>query len=202
MLIEKDALRILIDPGIYNEHPPVANIDVLLLTHEHSDHFHIESVKKIVSDNPGIEVITHQSVMELLRTENIPATIIADGENLDRKGVQIGSRGHTHTHVHPDVAVCVNTGYLIANKLFFPGDSFHIPPEKVEVLALPVAGPWMKLSEAIDYAKTIAPRVVFPVHDGMLKDTALGSTRDFPRKMLEPLGIEFKDMRVDSVSEF
>ncbi len=202
MCVEEGELRVLMDPGVYNEGPEVTGVDVLLITHEHSDHCHIDSVKKIVSANPSIEVITHQAVADLLRKESIAATVIADGENLERKGIPIGSRGHTHAHVHPDVAVCVNTGYLIAEKLFFPGDCFHNPTEKIDVLALPVSGPWMKLSEAIDYAKLVAPRVAFPVHDGMLKDNALGSSRDFPKKMLEPLGIEFRDMRVGSVSEF
>lgn len=202
LLVEEGELRALIDPGVYNEHPHVTDVDVLLITHEHPDHCHIESVKKVIAENPNIEVITHQAVADLLTKEGVSATVIADGENLDRKGFQIGSRGHLHTQVHPDVPVCVNTGYFIANKLFFPGDCFHTPVEKVDVLALPVAGPWMKLSDAIDYATLVAPRVAFPVHDGMLKDNALGSSRDFPKKILEPLGIEFRDMRVGSVSEF
>lgn len=202
LLVEEGELRVLIDPGVYNEHPSVTGVDVLLITHEHPDHCHIESVKKMIVENPGIEVVTHQAVADLLSKEGISVTVITDGENIERKGVQIGSRGYLHTQVHPDVAVCANTGYFIANKLFFPGDCFHKPTEKVTILALPVAGPWMKLSEAIEYAKTVAPQVAFPVHDGMLKDAALGSSRDFPKKILEPLGIEFRDMRVGSVSEF
>ena len=202
MLIEEGELRILIDPGVYNEYPNVADVDVLLITHEHSDHCHIESVKKIMSENVGLEVITHQAVAELLQKDSLPVIVIAEGENLERKGVEIGSRGHVHAPVHPDVTVCVNTGYLIARKLFVRGDGFHVPAGKVEVRALPVAGPWMKLAEAIEYAKEMKPRVAFPVHDGMLKDNALGSSRDFPKKMLEPLGIEFRDMRAGSVGEF
>jgi len=34
---------------------------------------------------------------------------------------------------------------------------------------MPVIGPWMKLSEAIDWAITLKPQVCLPVHDGMLQ---------------------------------
>lgn len=202
MLIEEGELKVLVDPGIYNAYPEVANVDVLLITHEHADHCHVESVKKILAHNPGIEVITHHAVAELLKKEGVQVTVISDGENIARKGVHIGSRGSVHAHVHPDIATCVNTGYLIGQKLFFPGDCFHKPADQIEILALPVAGPWMKLSEAIDYAKDVKPKVVFPVHDGMLKDEAMESSRMHPRKILEPLGIELRDMRAGSVTEF
>ncbi len=201
VLVEEGSLRALIDPGVYNDFPEVA-ADILLITHEHPDHCHIESVQKIVAIHPNIEVITHAAVRELLTKSGITATVIADGETVVRKGVEIMSSGHTHAHVHPDLPVCVNTGFFVGKKLFFPGDCFHVPQEKVEVLALPVAGPWMKLSEAIEYAKAVHPRVVFPVHDGMLKDIALASSRSHPTAILTPLGIEFRDMRAGSVDEF
>jgi len=59
----------------------------------------------------------------------------------------------------------------------------------VEILALPVAGPWMKISEAIDYALEIKPKVVFPVHDGALK--ILGPAHRVPSTILPEHGIKF-----------
>jgi L-ascorbate metabolism protein UlaG (beta-lactamase superfamily) len=88
-----------------------------------------------------------------------------------------------------------NTGFYIDETLFYPGDSFHNPKKDITILALPVAGPWMKLEEAIEYAKLIKPKVVFPVHDGMLRqEHQLGPTRRLPTLLLEPLGIKFVDM--------
>ena len=37
------------------------------------------------------------------------------------------------------------------------------------MLALPVAGPWMKIADAIDFAKAIKARTAFGVHDGMVQ---------------------------------
>lgn len=58
-----------------------------------------------------------------------------------------------------------NTGYFIDEKLFYPGDAFTDPGRPIDVLALPVAGPWVKISESVDYALALKPRTVFPVHD-------------------------------------
>ena len=59
----------------------------------------------------------------------------------------------------------------------------------VEILALPVAGPWMKIADAIEYAKLIKPKVCFPVHDGQLR--FLGPVHKLPETILPPLGIKF-----------
>ena len=70
-------------------------------------------------------------------------------------------------------------------------------------MALPVAGPWMKLEEAIEYAKAVKPKVIFPVHDGMLRQgQELGPTRRIPTMLLEPLGIEYVDMTEGSTQDF
>ena len=84
-----------------------------------------------------------------------------------------------------------NTGYFIANKLFYPGDAFYKPSKPVEVLAVPVAGPWMKVSEGIDYAKEVKPKKCFPVHDGILIPALQETVQRVTKGGLEGTGIEF-----------
>jgi hypothetical protein len=62
------------------------------------------------------------------------------------------------------------------SNLYFPGDNFEQPHKAVDVLALPVAGPWMKIAECIDFAKAIKARVAFGVHDGMIERSSRGFT--------------------------
>ena len=38
----------------------------------------------------------------------------------------------------------------------------------MEVLGLPTAAPWLKLSEAVDLLRAVRPRLAFPVHDAVL----------------------------------
>ncbi len=57
------------------------------------------------------------------------------------------------------------------------------------ILALPLAAPWLKLSEAIDYAKEVRANICFPVHDGNVM--APESIRCVAKLALEPPGIKF-----------
>jgi L-ascorbate metabolism protein UlaG (beta-lactamase superfamily) len=95
-----------------------------------------------------------------------------------------------------------NTGYCIENTLFYPGDAFTNPGKPVDILALPVAGPWMKISEAIEYALEIAPRIAFPVHDGMLLPDRLGPVHRVTSTVLKEKNIEFISMLEGDAHEF
>jgi L-ascorbate metabolism protein UlaG (beta-lactamase superfamily) len=203
LLIKIDELTLLTDPGNYNTCPTNTGIDVVIITHEHGDHCHIDSLKIIRAKNPEVEIITHKSVGALLEAENIPYTRINSGKVLTRKGITIQSIGSKHACIHHDLPPVQNTGFLLNNALFYPGDSFELPLVPVETLALPVAGPWMKLEECIEYAKEVMPKKVFPVHDGMLRqEHQLGPTRRIPTLLLEPLGIEYVDMQEGDTKDF
>lgn len=203
LLIEVKGVRILTDPGNYNATPEVEGIDAILITHEHPDHLHVESLEVILAHNPQAQVISHTSVGKILDEAGIKYTLITDGEVRDIKGVSIESSGSEHACIHHDLPVVQNTGFFIDATFFYPGDSFHNPHKKMSVLALPVAGPWMKLEEAIEYARLIKPKVVFPVHDDMLRQgIELGPTRRLPTLILEPLGIQFVDMTEGSTHDF
>lgn len=203
LLIEVKGVRILTDPGNYNVTPEVAGIDVILITHEHQDHLHVESLQAVLVKNPEVQVVSHVGVGKILDDAGIKYSLIADGEVIDVKGVSIESSGSEHACIHHDLPKVQNTGFFIDDTLFYPGDSFHDPKKNITVLALPVAGPWMKLEEAIEYAKLIKPKVVFPVHDGMLRQgIELGPTRRLPTLLLEPLGIQYVDMTEGSTHDF
>ncbi len=203
LLIEVKGVRVLTDPGNYNATPEAEGIDVILITHEHQDHLHVESLRMVLGKNPQATVFSHAGVGKILEEAEIVYTLIADGERVEVKGVSIESSGSEHACIHHDLPVVQNTGFYIDETLFYPGDSFHNPQKDIAILALPVAGPWMKLEEAIEYAKLVNPKVVFPVHDGMLRQgIELGPTRRLPTLLLEPLGIKYVDMTEGSVHDF
>lgn len=201
LLIEENEVRILTDPGTYStKQSEIKNIDIVLITHEHADHFHIDSLKAILKNNHQAEIITNKSVGTLLEKENIAFGIVENDQNSDANGVLIEGFGKDHALMHTSIPPIQNTGYFIANKLFYPGDAFTNPRKQVEVLALPVAGPWMKLLEAIDYAVEIKPKICFPVHEGILKQP--GSTHRIPLQVLEQKGIKFLVLEIDKEREF
>lgn len=194
MLVEEGGVRVLTDPGslTVEMHQDLKNIDIILYTHEHHDHYHLESLKKILTNNPDATVLCNPSVGALLEAEGITHTVISDGDSDESRGLLIEGHGTVHAVVHSSMPPMGNTGYRIASRLWYPGDAFGNPHGAVEILALPVAGPWMKLSEAVDYALEIKPSICFPVHDGILNPAvAAGVTLTLPKKILESSGVQY-----------
>src|SRR3989344_5423836 len=179
LLIEEGELRILMDPGNFCATPDVAYIDVILITHEHDDHCFLDSIKTILEKNPRAEIITHEAV-----------------------GKKLQEGYMTYTRIQKDIPIIANAGFLIGKRFFYSGDSFYQPQVPIEILALPVSAPWMRIEEAIEYAKVIKPKMVFPLHDGMLKPECRGSRRMLPEKLLTLLGVEFREAVEGSVLEF
>lgn len=200
LLVEEGDAKILIDPGIWNPTPRVSGLDALLITHEHQDHMDLGQVREVFKENPDAILYTHEAAGKLLEAEGIAYTPIAEGETVAVKGVSVQSFGHDHAPIYGP-SPCRNTGYLIGGRLYVPGDALHdVPNRQVEVLALPTGAPWMKLAEAIDYAKKVNPKVVFPVHDAIYtEDVQRGLIPRIVSGNLE--GIEFKDLPAGGVLE-
>lgn len=201
LLIEEKEVRIITDPGSYSIlQDLVKRINIVLITHEHQDHFHIGSVLTILKNNPKVKIITNKSVGALLAKEKIPFSIVEHGQSYSEKDIMIEVVGKKHALMHSTIQPIQNTGYFIANRFFYPGDSFTNPRRRVKIFALPVAGPWMKLPEAIDYALKLKPKVCFPVHEGILQKP--GSVHSIPPKVLEKHGIKFSVLEIDKKYEF
>jgi L-ascorbate metabolism protein UlaG (beta-lactamase superfamily) len=169
LLVEEGGARILLDPGSYSTIPKLDSIDAILITHEHSDHFDSVTLKKIMADNPGAPVYTNAVTGEKLATEHIIFTVLGDGQEIIVNGVKIEGIGVDHALIYQDIARVKNTGYLVAGRLYQPGDAYTIPKKAVEILALPIAAPWAKISDTLDYLKAVKPKIVFPIHDAFLK---------------------------------
>jgi L-ascorbate metabolism protein UlaG (beta-lactamase superfamily) len=201
LLVEEKATRILTDPGAYsNAQDSLQGLDAVLITHEHRDHLHIESLIKVLANNPQAKVFSNKSVGELLKKENILFEVLEENSPAQIKGTEILAFNAPHEFIADSVVLPENTALLIGRKLFFPGDSFFIPEKEIKILALPVAGPWMKLKEAIAYAKKVKPKKAFPVHDGMLR--IIGPTYKVPQQELGEAGIEFLSLEAGQSAEF
>ena len=172
LVIETHGKKIVTDPGTYSKgQEEERDVDLIVITHEHADHLHLDSLKELVKHNPQAEIITNQGVATILDREGIAYTLVRDGMHYEKDGLVLEGMGTEHAVVYPGLPGVENTGYFIAEQLFYPGDAFYEPKRHVPILALPIAGPWMKISDCIDYAKVVHPDAAFPVHDGMYKDS-------------------------------
>ena len=101
------------------------------------------------------------------------------GDDFTVDGLTVRGVGGRHAVIHPEIPVIDNISYLIGDdqhraKLMHPGDALFVPDEPVEVLATPAAAPWMKISEAVDYLRAVAPRHAVPIHQGIIAPEARG----------------------------
>lgn len=80
LLVETKGKRILTDPGMYTvaSHTALVDIDAIFYTHEHFDHFHLESLQELLQKNPSAQIFANTSVSDLLDEATIPHTTIHD----------------------------------------------------------------------------------------------------------------------------
>ena len=79
--IEKDGVRIIVDPGSWNPVPDATGVSAILITHEHGDHYDPAQVKAIQAANPDATVITHAAVGEKLAADGIEEVVIVEPGN-------------------------------------------------------------------------------------------------------------------------
>lgn len=201
LLVEIDGLRILTDPGMFSSSQNEAkDVDVVLITHEHGDHYHVPSVQAILKNNPGAVVVTNAAVGKLLADIGVAFEKVEEGKSTEKKGVRIEGYGNEHAAFYETIPNVQNTGYVIGEKLCFPGDSFAVPPRPVETLALPIAGPWMKFSEAVDFARATKAKTCFPVHEAIMVSADFIVQRMAP--LLATFGVELRDLKPGETKEF
>lgn len=203
LLIEVDGKRILTDPGRFSvTQNEVINIDIILITHEHPDHLHAESLQTILKNNSQAKVITNESVGSVLSGLGILYEVLPESTQVERYGVLLETFEGKHEEIFEMFGQVQNTGFFIGDTLFYPGDSYIEPNKQVSVLALPVSGPWCKAADAIKYALKVSPIKAFPVHDAVLNSEGLALVHGLFEKQLQAKGIEFVRMVDGDVKNF
>lgn len=203
LVIEADGKRIMTDPGFYTAigQAKELGIDLILITHEHGDHFHLESLKKILANNSDVKIITNGGVGKLLTEAGIKYEILENKIPKEFFGIEFEAHDCKHEEIFKEIGQVQNTGYFIGKRLFYPGDSFYNPGKPVEILALPVAGPWARVRDFMKYVLDVKPKFCFPVHDGMLT-SFVDSAYFVPKMILSKFGIAFKSFEENKAEEF
>lgn len=167
--IDTDGGHLLIDPGVLTADVAglIARTSVILLTHQHPDHVDADAIASALEGRRDLRVYGPGLALSdwaMRLPDQVKA--VAPGDALLVEGVEVTVHGGMHAVVHSDLPRVANVGYLIDGTVYHPGDSYQVPGVLVDVLLLPVSGPWMKLAEAVDFARAVAPERAIGIHEG------------------------------------
>jgi L-ascorbate metabolism protein UlaG (beta-lactamase superfamily) len=193
-VVEEGDKSLVVDPGAYTTDMEVpASVVAIVVTHEHADHMNKDLIKAITDKNPDAVIVGHQDVTSKLTEFKTQAVV-------PNEGIKIGNfelefYGGQHASIASDMPGIANLGVMINERIYYPGDSFTVPDRPVEILALPVAAPWLKISETMEFLTAVKPQLAFPTHDAILSEIGKG----LPDRMLpgiaQKVGAEYRRLQ-------
>ncbi|MBP8978675.1 MAG: MBL fold metallo-hydrolase [Bacteroidales bacterium] len=174
LMINFDDFIIQVDPvSMFANYSTFPKADLILITHEHDDHLDTEAIKALMK--PNTLLIANEA--SLKRLGKLKTKVMKNSDRLDVSN-QISieaipayntTKGHEHFHPpHRD------NGYILTIdglKIYIAGDTEDIPEMKnlknIDIAFLPVNQPYtMTVAQAINAAKIISPKVLYPYHFG------------------------------------
>jgi L-ascorbate metabolism protein UlaG (beta-lactamase superfamily) len=180
LVVDTGDAHVLFDPGAFSDGwQTLQGLDAILVTHQHVDHLDLERLPALLEQNPDAELVVDPGTADVLRERDIPHTRREPGEEFTVGGTRVevvGADRGEHAVIHPDIPTISNNGYVLraeGGTVMHPGDAYVPAPAGVDVLLLPTGAPWLKVSEAVDYLRAVAPPVAVPIHEAVLANPDL-----------------------------
>ncbi len=156
----------------YAELPPP---DLILITHEHGDHFNVAILEAVAGS--GTPIVAPQSVFDKMPDDLQTKTLVlrnGDSTTLDGVGIQaVPAYNITKDRLkyHPQGR---DNGYVLAfgaTRVYVAGDTEDTPEMRaltnIDAAFLPMNLPYtMTVEQAADAVKAFKPTIVYPYHYG------------------------------------
>lgn len=170
------------DPAQYGDLPKP---DLVLITHEHGDHYNVDTLTALIGDNT--DLITNPAVYAMLPDVlKAKASQLANGESAEWKGLTIDvvpayNITEDRKKFHPQGR---DNGYVLSFdgfRVYISGDTENTPEmkalESIDLAFLSMNLPFtMDINQAADAVNAFKPKYVYPYHyrgrDGGTQDPA------------------------------
>ena len=183
---------LVLDPGVFSEvDAALDGADAVLITHEHPDHIDMAKVTAALAGDSRLRVFAPAGVAAALGEYGEQVVAVAPGDAFEAAGFPVATFGGQHAMIHPAIPVIANNGYLVAESIYHPGDSFSVPPVTVQTLLLPTNAPWSKASEVIDFAIAVRAPRVHQLHDSLITPVYAALVEGHLERIAGPFGIGF-----------
>lgn len=188
--LEKHGRCLLIDPVEFSTKIPVIdNIDAIIITHKHSDHYQPEILEKFRLSNPDAQIFVAEDMIDDVKQ---PAQVASLDKDIQIGEFQLSFFGKDHAPIVDNISPCKNFGVIIDDTFVDPGDSFADPSiTKPSVLFVAVSAPWLKIEEVMKYITSLSPTKVIPIHDGLLSPLGHKITDNWVKKACDAVGAEY-----------
>lgn len=207
LLVETKGKKILIDPGTLKykeEYFEIWNkVDIILITHKHSDHCNVEILKKV---NNNIKIYSSSEVKNTY--PELPINIVKEGEEInieDEITIEVVHAEHGYIPIMKTGAKVVeNIGYIIDDgetRIYITSDTICFQNDyKCDVICLPVSdyGVVMGAFEASLFAKETNAKLAIPLHADSPKYPV---NFDFVKEMFEKNEMEYEILENDETIE-
>jgi len=194
--------NILFDPGTFSHgFEGITGLSAILITHQHPDHADTARPPALIDANPQAALYADPQTAAQLGS---PWQAVQVGDELSVGHLTVRGIGGQHAVIHPEIPVIDNISYLLGDsghpaRLMHPGDALFVPGEPVDVLATPAAAPWMKISEAVDYLRAVAPTHAVPIHQAIIDPIACPI---YYGRLSEMTDTDFQVLKPESAMQF
>lgn len=192
--IEHDGTTVVVDPGVWSQRESVEGVDAVLITHEHVDHFHPDHLRATDAPIYTISAVAAQ-IRDVAPDVAERVSVVRPEESWSIGTIGVRAVGELHAVIHPELPRFDNSGYLLSagdTTVFHPGDALTGPGVPVDVLLAPVCAPWMRVSEGVDFARSLGAARNVAIHDRVFSPEGLGIVDLQFGRFLEAQGLEYR----------